>query len=405
MTPLSLLMGLSMLVGTGDGPPADSAAAEQLPEARSSTVSLGHPYTGTLRDGLRLPPTGPHHRVQYSTNRRKWLYGTGYLVRGLLVAARDIDRMIPGGPPLVIGNLSRKGGGDIKLSMSHNTGRDVDIAYYMAARDGRSVESRYHHFGKDGRSTDAPGRYRLDIPRNWAFVKAIMTSPEFEIQWIITAPYIERMLLEYATKIGESRELVFRAERLMMLPGWAKIHDNHFHIRVLCSPSDWARGCDNGGPVWSWSRKMSGALDEARDRLGEALRSDESARQRAALQAISRKRISTAVPQVSGLLSDADATIRRAAMKTLLSIADEANAPALLKVARWTESAIGLQLLIKGLPLAGSEGLGTASALLDGRHPILEARLKKRERRRLLYAARKVLASHRHVKALLPSGP
>ena len=178
MSAIVIGVTLSWLALSHQGPLPDDdtnegdEAAVSLPEPLASTVSLGHPYHGRLQDGIRLPEQSAHHRVQTSTKRRGWTFGTGYLVRGVLVSAQQISRIAPEGEPLIVGNLSKRGGGDIDMSMSHNTGRDVDFAYYTADAEGHSVESKYHKFGPDGRQrSNTFIRYvfvEIEITSSWA---------------------------------------------------------------------------------------------------------------------------------------------------------------------------------------------------------------------------------------------
>ncbi|MFT7624823.1 MAG: penicillin-insensitive murein endopeptidase, partial [Myxococcota bacterium] len=290
------------------GPVSDES--ETLPEGHATTASLGHPYHGRLRDGIRLPFKGAFHTVQRSTRNRGWVYGTGYLVRGILTSARTVHQMMPPGQPLVLGNLSRRGGGDINMSMSHNSGRDVDMAYYTVDPKGQSVESRYHRFGPDGRSRKAPSRYQLDLPRNWAFVKSLLINQEFEIQWVIVAPWIERLMVKHARSAGEHPDTIRQVQRLMMQPSWAKPHDNHIHVRVLCSPEDWGKRCKNAGPVWPWNTRMLQAMDAARARIAPRLASADTRTRLDALKELRERGVDTAVLAASALLSDRELSVR-----------------------------------------------------------------------------------------------
>ena len=402
----AIIIGLALsYFAVADGPVRDVQPSLDLPTARSTTRSIGHPYYGRLKDGVALPAEGAYHRVQRSTVRRRWVYGTGYLVRGLVRAARDVAAAAPGGTRLVIGNLSRKGGGDIKMSMSHNTGRDVDLAYFTMDADGRPVDSSYHKFGPDGHSRSAGGKYRLDVARNWTLVRALMTNDEFELQWLITAPYIEEMLLAHARSIGEAEDIVQRAERMMMLPGWAKLHDNHFHIRVLCSPEDWAHGCSNAGPVWPWATAMSGALDAASRSLSSELRAHSADRRQAALNSLVQRDVQTAIPNVAPLLSDEDEKVRDGALKACIELASEANASTLLKVARWLPGEQALDLLHKALPLCGAEGVATAKALVAGTHPVASDEPEPKKFDKVLKSARKLIERFAPGAAHRPGGP
>ena len=406
---VTVLVLVSLLFATVDTPAAVGAveAGMSLPADRPGTESVGHPFNGRLHNGVRLPPNSPFHAAQRSTRIRNWLFGTGYLVRGIITTAMAVRHAVPGGEPLVVGNLSRKGGGDIKLSRSHNSGRDVDFAYYTASLDGKSVPSRYHMFGADGRAKGARG-FQLDIPRNWAMVRALMENTEFEVQWIIVDPPIERLLLAYARKAGVPSDILFRAERMMTLPGYAKAHDDHAHIRVLCSPEDWARKCNNGGPVWPWNERMWTAQHRALDAIRPRLESHEASARLGALSEITRRRISVAVPEIAACLADGDKRVQAAALEALLTLATEANASAMLKVARWSAPDVARALIEKALPLAGIEGLRAARELMDGTHPALTGKVKRWERQHLVARARSLV---RHFEALAglvgsrPGGP
>ena len=397
----SLMIGLAFVAAlsmTGTGPDGEgnphrlaTNCALELPEASPTTTSIGHPYSGRLRDGVRLPHSGPFHDVQRSTRRRNWVYGTGYLVRGILRAGEAIMQTHPDGPPLVLGNLSRRGGGDIRFSRSHNTGRDVDIAYYMEDLDGRPVPSEYHRFGPDGRSIDAPDQYKLDIPRNWAAVKAFAQSPEFEVQWIIVAPYIENMLLEYARTQGEPEAFIDQMERMMMLPSWAKVHDNHIHLRVLCSPTDWSRGCRNGGPVWPWNHHMRNALVEATQETVPKLESDVVSERLRALRTLSNRRVYTSVLDISPLLNDPNPAVQRRTQDTVLDLLTEANAATVLAIAQEAPPRVAARLLAAALPLAGKDAVETARSLVEGTHPLNLGELRRTHRRTLLSTAEAVL--------------
>lgn len=291
------------------------------------------------------------------------------------------------------------------MSMSHNTGRDVDLAYFTMDAKGRPVDSHYHKFGPNGRSRTAGGKYRLDVARNWTLVRALMTNDEFELQWMITAPYIEEMLLTYARTIGEPEDIVQRAERMMMLPGWAKQHDNHFHIRVLCSPDDWAHGCSNAGPVWPWATAMSGALDAAGRDLSPGLHAHSAGRRHAALNALVERDVQTAIPNLAPLLSDEDAKVRSEALKACMELASEANAGTLLKVARWLPEEQALALIHKALPLCGAEGVATARALVAGTHPVASDEPNPKKFHKVLKSARKLIERYAPGPVHRPGGP
>ena len=399
---------IGWLALAGDGPVREPSSAPPpfvLPADHASTASVGHPFSGSLRDGVRLPVSSQWHEAQPSTRLRDWMYGTGYLVRGVLRVAEAVGRALPGGQTLAVGNLSRHGGGDIKLSVSHNTGRDVDFPYYTATLDGESVVSRYHRFGPDGRSRSAPGLFKLDLPRNWELVKAIMLSNEFEVQWIIVDPHIERLLLDYARMANEPEELRQRAARMLTLPGYAKAHDNHIHVRVLCSPADWRATCLNAGPVWPWSARMQEAFDVVRREVAPRLASSDPAARIEALRQLAHQHVDGAVTDVAPLLSDADAAVRKEALGTLLALATEATAPTLLKISRWCDPTAAAALVERALELAGPDGLPTAQEVMAGAHPVMEASIPRDRLESVVGAARRLIHQLGGAPARLAPGP
>jgi murein endopeptidase len=102
--------------------------------------ALGGPNSGALVRGVQLPVFGRHFvtwdPVRERRPNRGWRrWGTDRLVRVLLRVARDHRRAHPQAPPLVIGDLSRRRGGDFGLRfgfpghVSHQNGLDADVYF------------------------------------------------------------------------------------------------------------------------------------------------------------------------------------------------------------------------------------------------------------------------------------
>jgi penicillin-insensitive murein endopeptidase len=165
--------------------------------------------------------------------------------------------------------MSRRGGGDSAEHKSHHSGRDVDVFFYGVDGDGRAVRpgEAMFHFASDGRAVRwSPPRgvrapigalpvVRFDARRNWAFVRALLSDPESEVQWIFIHRGLAAALLQEATRAGDDPALVARASFVMKQPSDGDAHDDHMHIRLYCAPADRRLGCVDKGPV-RWWKKM-----------------------------------------------------------------------------------------------------------------------------------------------------
>ncbi len=235
---------LLALVATGCvGTPSPLAPAFQ--------GSVGLPHQGTLTGGAALPDRG----VGFERLRRdatRW--GNPRLVATIEHAARTVQERWPGSPPLVVGDLSDRWGGQIPRHRSHRTGRDVDILFYALSADGRPQKtSGFVRFGADGLGkAEGSSRWaRFDVARQWELVKALVEAPQAHVQWIFCARWLEALIVEWALAKGEDPELVWHAEVVLKQPGDSAPHDDHFHVRLACTPEEAVAGCE-GGPRWSW---------------------------------------------------------------------------------------------------------------------------------------------------------
>ena len=106
------------------------------------SISLGLPYHGRLIDGVQLPALSPLwttwdpalDRVPDRGYRR---YGSAKMIHLLLSVTQAYHEEHPGAARLVIGDISRRGGGPLDEHASHQSGLDVDV--YYPRRDGREV--------------------------------------------------------------------------------------------------------------------------------------------------------------------------------------------------------------------------------------------------------------------------
>jgi penicillin-insensitive murein endopeptidase len=185
-------------------------------------------------------------------------YGVPRLVEALASAAAEVERQRPGGAPLMVGDLSRRTGGRIPRHASHRTGRDVDLLFYTETTAGEPLKTAgFVKFGPDGLAfvpnERGGGRYvRLDLAREWLLIKALLTEPRANVQWMFVSLPVEALITDYARARGEDSDLVWHAETVMLQPRDSLPHDDHLHLRTACMPDEAITGCEGGGPVWPW---------------------------------------------------------------------------------------------------------------------------------------------------------
>jgi len=232
-----------------------------------SSVSLGTHADGALRSPVALPLDGDGYTVPGRWRPRNSNYGTEELVGALVRAARAVDRQVPGGLA-AIGDLSRRAGGASVEHKSHQSGRDVDVFYYAVDDRGRPVVpgEAMLRFNGDGRAVRwspprglaAPSRavpaYRFDERRNWAFVRALITDPGAEVQWIFVQHQLAALLLHEAASSGEDPTVLARAALILREPTDSEPHDDHMHVRLYCDAQDRAFGCVDKGPTRWWKK-------------------------------------------------------------------------------------------------------------------------------------------------------
>lgn len=232
-----------------------------------SSLSAGSHAKGALLHGVALPFQGDGYEIHPDWRPRDHRYATEEVARWLVEVFRQVAEAIPGSTAY-LGDISGKRGGDGALHRSHASGRDVDIFYFACDASGRSLHAlpAMLHFGSDGRaerwSPGRPGRgsgqpvpdAQFDAPRNWALVRAMLSDPVAEVQWIFIHRDLATLLLSEAEREGESPAIILRAEAVLHQPTDSQPHDDHMHVRLFCDPADRPYGCVDKGPR-RWLKK------------------------------------------------------------------------------------------------------------------------------------------------------
>jgi penicillin-insensitive murein endopeptidase len=237
-----------------DPDPRDLAA---LPPARST--SIGAPNNGRLEGAVAFPLSGPGFRFN-PRRRPEARYGTVELVQALARAARAVAEAFPGAE-LTVNDLSLEGGGPIAHHGSHQNGRDVDTLFYLRDAEGRPYPSVGAPLDPEGRGVDFKDladpdddvEVRIDLPRTWRFVEKLLADPRARVQRIYVAEHLRTLLLAEARRAGAPPRVLRRFRHVTCQPSYP--HDDHFHIRLFCSPQDLQAGCEDRLPLYPWHRR------------------------------------------------------------------------------------------------------------------------------------------------------
>jgi hypothetical protein len=137
----TLRAGPAEVAVVDERPSRTEQAAARYPAVRwRDAKSHGVPFAGSLSNGTQLPTAGPgwitwNPLTDRVPNRPHRLYGNDHVIRtllGIIAAHHDAN---PQAPPVVVGDLSFRGGGPMELHRSHQNGLDVDVYYPRRDRE------------------------------------------------------------------------------------------------------------------------------------------------------------------------------------------------------------------------------------------------------------------------------
>jgi penicillin-insensitive murein endopeptidase len=223
----STILACAVALATVAGAAPSSRKAPPPP-----SKSVGAPNKGHLDNGVRVEPT-PYLRILGAYAAGDVRYGTRELTDAIDRAAREVHRRYPDAQ-LGVGQLSKKGGGNIERHHSHESGRDADLGFYLVDVLGRPVlRDSFHSIRENGVATSDPS-VRFDDGRNWTLVAALASDPHAHVTHIFVATHLRTRLLAYGAKIGAAPAVRQRVADLLMQPKHALPHDDHFHVRVAC---------------------------------------------------------------------------------------------------------------------------------------------------------------------------
>jgi murein endopeptidase len=178
------------------------------------SMSVGRTNGGALVAGVRMPD-GDNWQVMHPG----LAWGTEETVSALGHAIDAVAAAFPGTPKAFIGDISAKNGGHLHPHISHQSGRDVDLGYYLTSG---------HKWYADARGDN------LDKPRTWHLIRTLIADSDVDL--ILVDRRIQQTLRTYALGIGEDPSWV---DDVFQVSGKSKRpilfhvagHATHLHLR------------------------------------------------------------------------------------------------------------------------------------------------------------------------------
>lgn len=204
------------------------------------SLTVGYPNAGYQLRAKKLKDSDALH---VKDNSRDNVYAHPALVLMLERSAREVAHAEKGSL-LMVGDLSRRDGGPLAGHVSHQSGRDADIGFYLRDAQGRPVvREHFTPFDPNGRSRFEAGVY-FDDYRNWLLLRAWVTDHRAGLVHIFVSSGLRWRLLEYGKKDPRFARYVDAAAVLLKQPTGRSPHDDHFHVRIAC-PDNLGELCQN----------------------------------------------------------------------------------------------------------------------------------------------------------------
>lgn len=244
-------------------------------EDQTISRSIGDVSYGYLIEAARLRWPHPSLATLKVQSERHLIYATYELIKILELAALHVQKTSPEAITY-LGNLGQLGGGDIRWSVSHNSGRDADVAFFVTDEQGRpAIMPDLLPLDEQGRYEGEHGVFLFDVPRSWALVEGLLIAGGDKLQYIFVADWLREMLLEHARAQGAEPVHIARAAQLLQQPRATLPHHDHFHVRIYCSPQDVASGCDDVGRYQPWFNRHSEHKRDAVEASLKAIKDDD----------------------------------------------------------------------------------------------------------------------------------
>jgi len=180
-----------------------------------------------LQDGLHLPDLPLFYvRAQPDTS-----WGSAEMVDLLVDAGRHMSWLLPQASPFVIGDIARQRGGYLAGHLSHRGGIDADVGIYKKGA------------WQAARSFTRLAPSELDVEATWTLITTMLGTGNVDFI-LLDRKHIDRLhayVLSAGLLTEEEAARIFPVEGTRAV--WentgilrhAPHHEDHLHVRVLCS--------------------------------------------------------------------------------------------------------------------------------------------------------------------------
>ena len=184
--------------------------------------SVGKPNDGRIANSAQLP----ENKQLYTIRNPDESYGSSHTLEHLQLAVAHWRRDSGFAGALMIGDISKQGGGKLKPHSSHRSGRDVDIRLPVKRKDG---------------SADVVAD--VDWDATWDLIVAFANTGEVDRIYLTTDR--QAQVHKAAKRAGASADLI---DKLLQYPETggrnnglvrhSKGHTAHMHVRFKCGSSE-----------------------------------------------------------------------------------------------------------------------------------------------------------------------
>jgi hypothetical protein len=218
-------------------------------------MSLSHNWRGSA-SGYLLNAQSFEDRP-YWIKRRFRGYGTPEMIAAIKEGVRVLLARFPKAPPLVIGDLSKRYGGYFPPHLSHQSGRDADLGYFILG-----------HYSHRLKGLARVNHRTIDAEKTWTFLSAMIKTGLVESAFIDYR--LQKKLYQYAKtqKDWSDQELkqifsypLWKGKMINHLSG----HSDHMHVRFRAPLSERAaadymktHGQKGFRPLKNYTRPKSG---------------------------------------------------------------------------------------------------------------------------------------------------